>query len=409
MATSVPPPVITDTGYEMPEEATILAAVLSDIDAAFGGGLNQELSTPQGQLASSLAAIIADKDRCFLSYVNQIDPQYAQGRMQDAIASLYFLSRIPARSTTVICTCTGLENTVIPATTALAKDTAGNIYACTVGGTIDATGSIELEFYNVVPGPTACPAGTLTAIYGSIPGWDTITNAADGALGNAVETSQEFEARRYASVSINSLGSISSIYGAVAASGADLDPPNIPLDVYVVDNRNDIATEVGGVTLLPHSVYVAAAGGDPDSIGMAIWKKTSVGCNFNGDTTVVIEDTSGYDAPYPTYTVKYQVPDDYAIKFRVSIASSPSLPANIVTLVKNAIVDAFAGLDGGSRARIGADIYASRFYYPVSTCATGVAIVSILVGHTTATANSVAVNIDQYPTLTVSDITVFLV
>ena len=409
MSTSVPPPVLTSTGYVIPEEADILSAVLADIDSAFGGRLNTSLSTPQGQLASSLAAIIADKDRSFLSYVNQVDPQYAQGRMQDAIAAIYFLTRIPARSTIVSCTCTGLENTVIPPATALAKDIYGNIYACDVGGTIDATGSIVLTFSNVVPGATPCPTGTLTMIYGTIPGWDTITNLVDGTLGNDVETPQAFETRRQASVAINAVGSVPSIFAAVAASGATLDPPNIPLDVYVTDNRTDVSMVVGGVSLLPHSVYVAVKGGNSDAIGAAIWRKASIGCNYNGNTTVTVEDTVGYVAPYPTYTVKYQVPDDYAIKFSVTIASNTQLPGDIETLIKAAIVAAFNGEDGGSRARIGGSIYASRFYAPVSSCATGVDIVSILVGYTAATSTSASVQIDQYPTITASDIQVLLI
>ena len=59
--TNVPKIQITDSGLKLPTHQEILSGVLADINAAFGGGLNTEsLETPQGQLASSLAAVIAD-------------------------------------------------------------------------------------------------------------------------------------------------------------------------------------------------------------------------------------------------------------------------------------------------------------------------------------------------------------
>jgi len=408
VTSTVPQPTLGATGYTAPEEADILAAVQIDISTAFGGTLSTGLSTPQGQLASSLSAIIADKNAMFLSFVAQTDPQYAQGRMQDAIGRIYFLDRIPSRPTSVSCTCNGLEGVVIPAN-ALAKDQGGNIYFCVLGGVIGPTGSLVLTFNNTVNGPTPCPAGTLDTIYVMLAGWDSITNLADGTLGTTVETAQEFETRRQLSVATNAQGSLPSIYAAVAASGENLIPPNIPLDLYVTQNVMDTEQEIGGVLVKPHSVYVAAMGGDPASIATAIWKKASLGCSYTGSTDVVVEDSTGYSIPYPSYTISYQVPISWGIKFSVTIAANRLLPADYATLIKNAIVAAFAGSDGGSKARIGTSIYASRYYAPVTACAPGVEIVSILVGHTTANANNVAIQIDQIPTISASDIQVAVI
>ncbi len=47
----VPRVQFTPEGLVLPNESAILAGVLSDMDAAFGGGLNPALETPQGQLA----------------------------------------------------------------------------------------------------------------------------------------------------------------------------------------------------------------------------------------------------------------------------------------------------------------------------------------------------------------------
>ena len=60
--TAVPPITWTIEGVVLPTDAEILEGVQSDIDTAFGGGVNPGLSTPQGQLASSEAAVIAEKN-----------------------------------------------------------------------------------------------------------------------------------------------------------------------------------------------------------------------------------------------------------------------------------------------------------------------------------------------------------
>ena len=126
---SVPKIQFTPAGLVIPAETAVLAGVQDDINAAFGGGLNPALETPQGQLASSQAAIIGDKNNEFALFVNQVDPQYAADRFQDAIGRIYFLTRKPATPTVVQATVNGLAGTVIPGGT-LAQDTSGNTYAC---------------------------------------------------------------------------------------------------------------------------------------------------------------------------------------------------------------------------------------------------------------------------------------
>jgi hypothetical protein len=228
ITTNVPDIQFTPTGVVIPTETVVLAGVQADIDIAFGGGVNPALETPQGQLASSQTAVIGDKNNAILFISNAVDPQYAEDRWQDAIGRIYFLTRIPAQGTAVVATLTGIANTPIPAGT-LARDTANNIYASTGAATIGAGGTVQVEFQNVATGPIACPAGTLTGVYQTIPGWDAITNAADGTLGRTVENRSDFEFRRQNSVAANANGTPQAIYGNV------FEVPNV-LDVYVFNN-----------------------------------------------------------------------------------------------------------------------------------------------------------------------------
>lgn len=373
MTTAVPSPTFTATGFTAPTQSAILTGVRADFNAAFGGNLNPSLETPQGQLATSLTAIVADADDQFCQLANSVDPAYASGRMQDAIGRIYFLSREPAKPTTVTSTCSGLYGVVIPAG-ALASATDGNIYSCTSGGTIPIGGTISLEFQCVTTGPIACPAGTLTRIYQAIPGWDTIINPADGVLGNDVESRSAFEARRAASVAINAVNTNDAIKGNVLAVA------NV-IDAYVTDNPTGSSVTIGGVSVAAHSLYVCVSGGASADIADAIWRKKPPGCGMVGSTSVVVTDSNvGYVVPYPTYTISYQVAAPLQIIFAVSIQNSTAVPSNAAALIQQAIVSAFAGGDGGPRAQIGATTYASRFYAPIYALGPWVEIINVQIG-----------------------------
>lgn len=402
-SSSVPPLEFTPAGVVLPLETDVLAGVLADYDAAFGGGINKALETPQGQLASSQAAIIADKNAEIAYYTNQVDPQYADGRFQDAIARIYFLTRKGATATAVTATLGGLPGTFVPAGT-FAQDTSGNTYVLSGDVTIGPTSTIEAEFQNLTSGPIPCPAGTLTGVYQAVPGWDTITNSADGTLGSLTENRADFEYRRKNSVALNGHGTPQAIYAEVFAL------PEV-LDVYVLDNPSNLTVNTGATNypLLPHSVYVAVVGGTDADVAAAIWRKKDAGCDYNGNTSVQVTDNSGYSYPPPEYTVKFERPAALPILFAVSLVDSPSLPANIVELVKAAILARFNGADGTTRERMGSLILASRYYGAAVAVADNVSLISILIGTLTPTLSQILVGIDQKPTLSADDIAVTLV
>ncbi len=373
--TSVPQPVFGPTGYAAPTQQDILAGVQADVNAALGGGVNPALSTPQGQLASSFAAIIADKDDQFLALTSGVDPAFATGRMQDGIARVYYITRLPALSTVVQCTCTGTVNTFIPSR-ALAQAADGNLYACVSGGFITSTGIVSLEFSCVTTGPIACPATTLNSIYNGITGWDSITNPQDGVIGQDVETPGQFELRRQQLVFNNAVGSVPAVQASV------LTVPGI-LDAYTTDNITGAPLILDGITIPTNALYVCVSGGDPIAVATAIWKKKMPGCPMAGNTTVVVQDTnSGYSLPYPSYSIIFQTAIPQEFVFTVTISNSAAVPSTVATLVQNAVLNAFSGSDGGPRARIGSTVHAARFYTGVAALGTWANIVTIKIGST---------------------------
>ena len=403
MSTSVPPIQFTLEGVVLPTDAAILAGVQSDINAAFGGGVNPSLSTPQGQIASSDAAIIADKNSAIAYIANQVDPQYAEGRFQDAIGRIYFMTRNPATSTVVIATIGGQPGSYIPAGS-LALDTSQNVYQLLGSVTIGSGGTVAAEFANVATGPIPCPSGSLTQLYRTVPGWDTVTNAGAGILGSDVESSQAFELRRQNSVALNSHGTTDAIFANVyAVSGV--------LDCYVIDNPSGLKVNYGPTSypLAPHSVYVAVVGGSASAVAQAIWNAKDGGCNYNGNTTETVYDTR-YAAPQPAYAVTFNIPSATPVYFAVTVQNSASLPSNYVTLIQNAVVAQFNGENNNTPAGIASEILASSYYGAVIASVPGVSLLSVLVGLTgPGAAYDVTLGIDEQPTLNASNVTVMAV
>lgn len=400
--TNVPSITFNTTGIVLPAESSILAGEFADMQTAFGGGMSESLSSPQGQLAQSISAIVGDKNNEIAEVVNNFDPNYASGRFQDAIGQIYFIQRIQASGTVVQATCTGLSGTLIPAGS-LAQDTNGNLYQSLSPATIDAGGTVSVEFQCLTTGPIGCPIGALSKIYKAVTGWESVYNSAAGAVGTDVESRADFEFRRANSVAANATGSPPAVLASVLAV------PNV-IDAYVIDNSTNIPQTVGATSysVAANSIYVAVAGGASEDIANAIWNKKSLGCSYNGSTTYTITDTSGA-YPYPTYTVSWVTPTSVPIYIAVDIVDNPLLPSNITDLIKTAVLQAFTGQDGGSRARIGSSIFSGRYYAPISATSPYVEIISVYVGQSSSPTSSVTnMGIDQLPTVDATNITVTL-
>ncbi|RXW27706.1 hypothetical protein DM877_17690 [Enterobacter cloacae] len=404
VSTAVPSVTFSATGIAVPDEIDILNGRLTDLDTAMGGGMSKSLTTPQGQIAMSDTAIIGDKNDNLAWLVNQINPDFAEGRMQDAIGQIYFIDRIPAIGTTVTATCTGLVDVPIPAGS-VAQDDAGYLYYSLADAVIPASGSVNVVFQNQATGPIACPIGALNTIYRGINGWSGITNATAGVLGNEVESRANFEYRRKQSVAGNSNNQIGAVYANVlAVSGVT--------DAYVTQNNTGLTVTKGftNVSLEPHSLYVCVYGGASADIAKAIWQKLPPGPSMVGNTTYTVVDDVNYAQPYPEYEIKWQTPSAVSVYFKVEMADNNALPGNIASLVQSAIISAFNGEDGGTRALIGSTIYAGRYYAGVQAIdSDNVDIFSITISRDGTTyQTSASFGIDEVPTLDASNISVTL-
>lgn len=403
----------TATGPAAPESAAVKAAVAADWQAAFGNQLNADDATPQGQLIVSETAIVQDKNAQLLHLANQFDPAQAEGRFQDALASIYFLDRQAARASVAQCVCRGRAGTVIPgsdsnAEPALASDEDGNTFVCQTGGVIGAGGTVTLPFAAESPGPLVVAAHAITQIVRAIPGWDEIDNPQAAVTGQSVEGRRALEERRRASVAKNSRSMLASIYAEVG---------NIDgvIDLQARQNRSSAPVVIGGVELAPHSVYIAVLGGEDQAIAEAIYNSVSGGCDYNGDTAVTYTDpvTGAVD------TIRFQRPAALDVKITVPLRLTASTPSDIVARVRANVLADFLGepypygteesdsADG--RARIGTEIYASRFYRPARVAGAANLLTIQIAAEGGAFGDLVSLTLGQYPALTAADIDVEVV
>jgi hypothetical protein len=359
----------TGLGFIAPTGPAILAGVEADVNAAFGSNLDFNLNTPQGQLASSWGAIIANADQIFVYYSNQVDPAFASGRFQDAIGRIYAMTRLPAIATSLNVTCLGLTGAVIPLGS-LVQDPAGNVYSSSGSATIGASGTVGVTFICTVAGPIGIPSSV--SIFQAVAGWDSAL-VISGVVGQDVENRTQFEQRRLASVAGNSFGAVGSIIGAVAAV------PGV-VDYYGQDNATGANLVIGDITIPPGSFYIAVAGGDPTAVAEAIFSKKAPGAGMVGNTTVTVYDTNPLlSVPVP-YQITYEIPADLQIMFAIQIANSAQVPPDAGTLIQNAVIAAFAGEDGGPRARIGSTLYATRYVAPINALGAWGQVTSIQIG-----------------------------
>lgn len=354
-----------DGGFIVDDVPTVRAAVAEAWRGAFSApdrpALNTEPETPAGQLIDSQTAAIVEADSELLYIAQQFDPARNSGMFQDAIARIYYLTRKAAVASQADVTITGRAGTQIPLNAQIRSTADNTLWGCMTAVTIPADGVTVARFACMTEGAISAPAGTLTQIVTVVPGWDTASNTAAAAVGNLAENRGQFEARRYASVAVNSRSVAASVYGRVMSL------PDV-ISCYVTQNRTSLPQVVDGYTLKPHSVYAAVVGGDDEEIAKALYDTVSAGCDYNGNTEVVItdENTGALE------TVLFQRPAELTIYIRVTLASADYLPEGYEESIRTAIYNNFYGLDPDivldgeplARVTMNTSIFASRF--PVS-------------------------------------------
>lgn len=355
---------VTSSGIQVPQASDIKQAFQNVFTNAFGTDLSLDDSTPQGVIIDDLTQEKQLDNAQILYFLNQMNPETADGVFQDALGSIYSLKRKVATSSVVNCVCAGAPGTLIPGVSsgnpAMAQSVNGDLFQCLIGGTIPTTGTVTLQFASVETGGIPVGANTINSIYNVISGWDTVNNPVAGTLGTEIESRADFEARRKQSLALNATGSLSSVYAHVFSV------PGVT-DVFVEENDENESVTKRGITLGPHSIYICQNGAtDQEVLAEEIYNSKSGGCNTNTDPSDPHSCTFTEPITGVEYTYRYYTPTDAPIYVKITLGQGISEEAQ--GEVKNVLLNNFNGQndDGYSRVTIGTTIYASRFYTAIN-------------------------------------------
>jgi hypothetical protein len=395
-----------DTGFSVTETSDLRDEIATEWQNAFKENgkplLNTDPETPQGQIIDSQVAAVSQKDAEVLYLAQQFDPRTAEGRFQDALAKIYFLTRKPAINSSAVCTLTGRAGTQIGAGALIQSTIDDTQWALNEDATITGNGTVQASFTCLTDGEVSAAQDTLTKIVTAVTGWDSVTNAT-ATLGQLEESQAAFEARRYNSVALNSRGTTGSVYARVA------NVDNV-IATYVTDNKTNVNKTVDGVTLKPHSLFCAVLGGNDSDIADAIYHSLSAGCDYNGNTSVNVTD----EYTGAVETVTFTRPSTLRLYAKITIQNDGNLPNDYVSVIKNAVYNNFYGNDTETkinnesllRVVMNTDLYASRFTPSILNAGIPQVLRVELSTDNATWTDFVHISIDKEPTLLLTDISV---
>lgn len=269
-------------------QSEIEAQQRADIDPA----LDQTATGPVGQLNGIFSAKARELWELNESVYNSNNPDGATGASLDNAAGLCpGLVREAATKSLVTATCNLDDGTY--AVGALVANVAGNADARFVNteAITVTTGpaGFPLIFEAEETGPTVALSGTLTEISEPVVGWNSVTNAADAALGTDIETDTELRLRREQQIRFSGAGTVEGVRADV------LEVDGI-ISAIVIENPEDVV--VNG--LVPHSIHVVIWDGstpaaDDGEVATAIFESKAAGIDTNGAVSETVTDSMEND------------------------------------------------------------------------------------------------------------------
>lgn len=271
-----------------------------------------------------------------ISYTSDADATEAEilAGLQTAVASSH-----PTLTASVVGTTLVVDrNDVFQAVT---FNTTSNLSISKIRKIVDAS-SIEA-------GPIEQLPNTIDTIDTPVLGWDSVTNPVSAVVGSFRETDEELRERFRNSKFERATNIIESLYSALfAVSGVE--------EVIIYENDTDVVDSNG---VLPHSFLPIVVGGLANEIALAIWQNKPIGILSQGNTTVTITDSQGFQ-----HDVSLERPNPVVVYIEMTLTTDSNFPASGEDLIKSQIVDYFQNNFG-----IGDDVVYSRLFTPINSVA----------------------------------------
>jgi uncharacterized phage protein gp47/JayE len=212
--------VITPAGPIAPSYPDLKAMLEELHRSIYGSDIYIDPDSQDGQYIAALATIIKDQNDAIISGLNSFFPASAQGVGLSTIVKINGIRRdVPSNSTADLL-CVGVAGTDISGLI-IGDDLNLNTQWLIAGDpgsetvVIPDAGEITTTATCTTPGGVAAAAGSLTEILTPTRNFQSVTNAADAALGAPVEQDAALRQRQSVSTAIPALSVLAAMYGAL--------------------------------------------------------------------------------------------------------------------------------------------------------------------------------------------------
>lgn len=269
---------IDDTGVIPTTLSEYQILLQTAFKAAFGEGIDVSSKSPQGQFIDSLALSMSQSDDTVISVSGAVNIFRAFASQLEGQAALLGIPKKKAEPTVVTVALGGSPGAPIIAGSRARSD-AGDLYALDEDTQLDAFGVASATMSAVETGPIELLAGQLSSVVDVVPGWETITNPADGATGRDIESDSAYRQRYFTELFRNALSVLDAMVSVISEQDG-------VIEVIGYENDTDSSITIQNVSIDPHSIAMVVEGGLDQDIADAIRLKKTGGTGTTGTTVV---------------------------------------------------------------------------------------------------------------------------
>lgn len=342
---------ITDRGVIVPDTSDTKTDVENEYKAIFGADLIVDDESPEGLIIN---AEVEQRDALAKNnadIANQINPNLAEGVFLDGIFALTGGERqdgLPSTFSTPP-TVTGVNGTVIPAGSR-AETINGDIFETTAEVIIGGTGIAQVNFQSVVDGDIQVGIGELNRILDDVLGWETVENTVVANPGRQEQSDQSARLFRRQTLALQGRSTPEAVFSNVR----NVDDV---VSLSFRENVNSTTTNVDGLTMPPHSVYVCVDGGVDLSVAEALLQSKTAGAQWhNGESSTPVDEDVVEPLSGQTYQVKFDRPDNVDVEAAFTIRANGAT-TDPVQAVKDAVLAYANGeIDGEEGFTVGSNV-----------------------------------------------------
>lgn len=324
---------------------------------------NLEPSTPDGLKIANDAETFSMMDELLMQAYNSKDPKKAKLYDLDVVCALTGTRRSKGSGSSVQLLLGGVSGTQVLAGTRVDSVTTGTRWTTDQTVTLSA-GQATVQATCTTVGPVQADADTIKKIVDVRGGLVSVTNPDAATPGTGAQGDDSLRVKRASAVGRPGSNQVDSLYG----------------ELYSVDGvrrvkiyENDKTITDPETNLPPGSIAVIVDGGEVPDVAWAIYLKKNPGTpQFQAGTPVSFEVTS---LKYPSNksTIRYSTPIYVDVAVILRIKNDGTLPADIDSLLKSAIMEFTNGelipADVGFKSQgfgIGEDVPHSTMFTPIN-------------------------------------------